>query len=97
MANRHCLDKVLMVGVGAARQAACDSCDCEHLDGCSKGVLHWHEEIQQNNIMDSQNVNQHPQVKIQSSHICDYCIENGFCGKTPSLDCFDGIELSIVR
>lgn len=31
--------------------------------------------------------------KIQSDQICDYCVGNGSCGKEPSLECFNGIEI----
>lgn len=27
------------------RQEACDSCDCEHSDGCSRGYSYWHEHV----------------------------------------------------
>jgi hypothetical protein len=31
---------------------------------------------------------------MPKNSICDYCIEGGFCGKKPSLRCFEGIKIN---
>ena len=35
-------------------------------------------------------------VEICSNNIYDYCIEGGFCGKKPSIKCFEGRKVSSV-
>jgi hypothetical protein len=35
--------------------------------------------------------------ELCSNNICDYCVEGGFCGKKPSLKCFEGINIILDK
>jgi hypothetical protein len=42
--NIKCLPKNLQ----HKQQEACNTCDCEHSDGCHRGYSYWHQHIPEN-------------------------------------------------
>lgn len=43
----NCLPKELQ----HRQQEVCDTCDCEHSDGCRRGYLYWHKHIPEKELI----------------------------------------------